>query len=112
MQQQVERVVSRRLLAVAENRVVEQIARRRERTIEAALAVGPPIRVLQDQAQVLGGGGMHAWIAQNQLPAVEHEAGAEAVGVRDDTQQRQTAGYDPPPARLPLASGCDVRTRG
>ena len=77
MQQEIDPVIAGGLVAVAEDRVVEEIRERGDGPIEAALAVGPPVSLVEDQADVLRGGFANAWILQKQALVVKSEAGAE-----------------------------------
>ena len=56
MQQKIDPVIAAGLVAVAENRVVEEIRERGEGPVEAALAVGPPVGSMKDQPDILRGG--------------------------------------------------------
>ena len=52
MEQQVNPVISRGIFAIAENRIVEEIRKRRDRPVENVCPRGPPIRVFEDQCEV------------------------------------------------------------
>ena len=54
MQHEVEPVIAARSLAVAQNRVVEEVRQGRERAVKATLAIWPPVSVMQDQLNVGG----------------------------------------------------------
>ena len=71
MQQEIDPVVAGGLAAVAEDRVVEEIGERGDGPIEAALAVGPPVSPVKNQADVLRGGFANARILQKEALVVK-----------------------------------------
>ena len=56
MQQEIDPVIARGLVAIAEDRVVDEISEGGNGPIQAALAVGPPVSPVEDQAYVLWSG--------------------------------------------------------
>jgi hypothetical protein len=88
MQQEIDPVIAGWLVSVAEDRVVEKIGERGDGPIEATLAVGPPVSLVENQADVLWGGLAKARVLQKEALVIKREAGAERVRVG---QQRHGA---------------------
>ena len=95
MNQQVDQVVAERVRRVAEDGVVEEIGERRDGTIEIAVGVRPPVRVLEDLRDVVEGELADPWILENDDLAVEDEGAGEGVGVGGDGQEAEQDGREP-----------------
>ena len=112
MKEQVDPVVSHRLDAIPEDCVVEEVAERSYGTVETTLAVGPPVCLVQDQAQVLSTGLTNARILEEQAPVVEHEPGVERVRVCEQRDDAETDSDQDAPAASTvrtLLSPCRLR---
>jgi len=77
MQQEVEPVIAAGLFAVSQNRVVKEVREGSEGTVKAALAVGPPVSVVQDQLNVGGGCVAQAWVVEDEPAVIQNEAALE-----------------------------------
>ena len=86
VQQEVDRVIAEGLFAVAQHRVIEEVGQSGEGSIEAALAVWPPVGVAEDQAEIRGGQFADARVVQQQPSVVQHKAAVERVAI---SQQRK-----------------------
>ena len=90
VQQQVQPVVARRLLAIPQQRVVEQVRKRGQRPEQPAFTVRPPVSVSEDQAQVFRRSRMHPRILQDQPAIVHHEPAAERIRIHRQRRQAES----------------------
>ena len=99
VQEKVDAVIARGMVGVTQERIVEQIGKCGEWTIQAAFTIRPPIGVLQDQLEVFGSSLVNSRVLKEKPAIVQHETGAERIGVgqQGDRAQRHY-GKHPLPA--------------
>jgi len=84
--QEIDRVISERMVLVSQNRVVEKVGERGERPVDAAFARGPPVGVLQDQFEIGRSGVAKPRVVEQQRPVIEDEAAIERIPEREQRQ--------------------------
>jgi hypothetical protein len=102
VQDEVRPVVSEGLLRLAEDGIIEEVRKGRQRTIEAGLAGGPPVRVLEDAPDVLGRRSPNPRVLENQKAVIPGEAGSKRIRKRE---QGKSAERD---AGEQVAVGCQA----
>src|SRR5689334_18727026 len=90
MQQEIDPVIALWLLAVAENRVIEQIGKRRERPIQRVeVTRWRPVRAVEDSRDIVRREGMDAGVHHNDGAIVENESAAEGIAPRQQNSNGQ-----------------------
>ena len=65
------------MIAFTKDRIIEKIRKCSNRPVETTFTIGPPISVLQDQLNILGGSLQETRILKNQSLIIKHETGVE-----------------------------------
>jgi hypothetical protein len=95
VQEQVDGVIAGTLAFAAKDGIVEQIGERRDRPVQAAFGMWPPVRVAKDQVDVVGGGLSNAGIFEKEGLVLVNEAGAEGVGIREQSKEAEPQNRPP-----------------
>src|ERR1700734_640370 len=80
------------MLAISEHRVVEQIRQRGEGPVQPALAVTPPVSVLDNQPEILRAGLANPRICEEQPLVVEYESGGEGIRIGRQSERAKRRG--------------------
>src|SRR5947208_6024643 len=75
------------MIAVAEQRVIEQVGKRGLGPEQAAFAVRPPISMREDLVDILRAGSPHPGVLENQAAVIHGESGVEGVGIYGQGEQ-------------------------
>ena len=94
VEQEVDGVIAGGVVGVAENRIVEEIREGGEGAVEAALAVGPPVGVLEDEGEIFGGGGAEAGVVEEEAAVVEDEGSGEGVDAGEEGEGDEGEGEE------------------
>jgi hypothetical protein len=89
VERKVDRMVAARSIVMPEYCVVEQVRQRRQGTVQTRLALRPPVRVIDDEADVFGCRLVHARVEQDQALVVERKTGGEGIGVRERREKSE-----------------------